>query len=401
MLLFSLTEKLSFFISFVLLARALDINDYGFLVTIFVFSNILYSIFDLGFQYYFQRSAAFGSHKINDELNQVFSLKAILYLLYLLIVFLYFPIDASNNHLIVLFISLSIYLFGFSTLSNSIFLGKKLYKISFINVFISRLVMLTSLGGFIYFEMDLSIICSSFLLGAALHTFLNLYQLRKNEFQINFAKIKLKNIFNVLKSSTAIGTGIFFVVIYDRIDVLLLEKYLDFSTVAYYTVAYSLYKLPQMLSGTILVPAFTNFSSHYSKSGLISKQLIMHTILALFMIGIIFCFVYFAIGEFLITVIYGDSFEESSFILLMLIAAIPAIILNNFTGVMLNSIKKEQFPLISTFFGMIINIFICIQLIPSIGVKGAVISTIVTEYFVFLFQFISILKINKSYKFIN
>jgi O-antigen/teichoic acid export membrane protein len=71
----------------------------------------------------------------------------------------------------------------------------------------------------------------------------------KLNLQLRFDYSVLKKI---LYSSVPIGIGIIFVLVYDRIDILIIERFLSFEAVAVYSIAYSLYKIPTIISGVIL-----------------------------------------------------------------------------------------------------------------------------------------------------
>ncbi|MEJ2618014.1 MAG: hypothetical protein P8Z35_23865, partial [Ignavibacteriaceae bacterium] len=63
----ALTEKFTFFIFFVYLARKTSVENYGTIVAIFAFSNIVSYFFEFGFAPYFQREASTESNELNKE----------------------------------------------------------------------------------------------------------------------------------------------------------------------------------------------------------------------------------------------------------------------------------------------------------------------------------------------
>ncbi|MCX8011457.1 MAG: polysaccharide biosynthesis C-terminal domain-containing protein, partial [Ignavibacteria bacterium] len=201
---------------------------------------------------------------------------------------------------------------------------------------------------------------------------------------------------NILKSSLPIGAGLIFVGMYDRIDVLLIEKIIDLRAVAIYSVAYSLYRNSSVFSSLILVRAYTDLSESFSANGIIEFSYIKSTLKKLLIFCVMLLALFCLIPQFLIEIFYGKAFIVSSNLLSILAFGIPAMFLNNFTGVILNSVRREKIPMFTTAFAVLINISLNLMLIPKYGVFGAVLTTIITETFLALIQFFFIMKINSE-----
>ena len=104
-------------------------------------------------------------------------------------------------------------------------------------------------------------------------------------------------------------------------------------------------------------------------------------------------------GETLILFFYSSKYSFSIPYLKYLVFALPGLFFNNLTGVIGNSIRKEKIPMISAGLGALIHISINVILIRLYGLWGAVVATIISEYFVFILQFILLLKHNFKHKF--
>ena len=90
--------------------------------------------------------------------------------------------------------------------------------------------------------------------------------------------------------------------------------------------------------------------------------------------------------ESLLSLIYGESYRVSGKMLGLLSIALPGLLLNNFTGVMLNSIRQERKAMLSAFFAMLVNLVTNILLLEKIGIMAAVIATISAEYVILVIQ---------------
>jgi len=202
----------------------------------------------------------------------------------------------------------------------------------------------------------------------------------------------LAGIGEILRSSLQIGTGLIFVTIYDRADIILLQLFMNYSDVAIYAVSYSLFRSFQIFGSSVLLPAYTKYSGIFGRNGHLEIRDIKKEFYTLVALSAIFILIACVFGEWVITLLYGSSYNYSSIIFIALMFAIPGVFLNNLTGVISNSTRQEKIPLVTTGVGVLVGIGCNILLIPLIGLYGAVSATIITEYSVFIFQLILLRK---------
>jgi O-antigen/teichoic acid export membrane protein len=184
--------------------------------------------------------------------------------------------------------------------------------------------------------------------------------------------------------------------IYDRIDVLLIQKFLSNEAVAIYSVAYSLYRNSSILSGIFLIKVYNDVSKYFITKGKIDFKTFWQTFRILILISLGLILFYNLIGEFLVKLFFTSKFIYSVKILGAVSFALPFIFLNNLTGVTLNSIHREKVTMFSTFIGMLVNVATNLLIIPKIGILGAVISTIITEWIILVCQLLAIIFINRK-----
>jgi O-antigen/teichoic acid export membrane protein len=376
------------------MARNLSISDYGLITTVFTLANILSSFFEFGFNNYFQREAASRSAEFNYDFHNALSIKLISLLVYLVIIFFYFIDGISKSFIPFLIIGLTSYILSFNNLFSRVLFGKSSYKPPFIAILIARssLMLLTFIAFIV--NSDLNVILTVFLISSLIQLSVLIYYLNKTE-NLSGLKFQLLSIKKIFKSSLPMGFGILFVWIYDKVDILLIQRIIGVENVSFYSIAYSFYKFPQIFSGVVLLPLFTELSRKFIDSEKILFTDIKQNFLVLMFISLFFIGFYLIAADYFIPFIYGEKYRQSIGILKLLVVAIPALFLNNLTGVVLNAIKREKKVMISTFFGLLVNVFINIVFLKEIGVKAAIYSTIITEYFVFFFQ-VYLIKNSKS-----
>ncbi len=127
----ALIEKLTFFIFFVYLARKTSIANYGTVVTVFAFANILANFFEFGFGPYFQREAAVNNEKLEEELQAAISFKITSLPFFFAILISYFNFSVFTDIITLIIIGLTIFIFFVNSIFTSICYGKNLYSDSF------------------------------------------------------------------------------------------------------------------------------------------------------------------------------------------------------------------------------------------------------------------------------
>lgn len=388
----TLLEKSVFFIIFVILARKYSVSEYGALTSIFVLGYILVSFFDLGLSNYFQRRTASDLTKSIKEFNSAFTYRLISYCIILLMTYLYNYWDSTFDIFLSVIVVSSLFIFSTSWFLIKILYGLNEYALVFKRFIVSRCILTASSGLLIFTDISLTIYSLAFFISALIEFILLSVPLSKKvgfSFKINFKYEILKRIF---ASSVPMGLGLFFVVVYDRIDILLVQNIIGLEWAGLYAVAYSFYKIPYIISGVLLTPLYTDLSAEFESEKKISYDKIKRLGLFLVIFSIIsICFIFF-LSDFLIESIYGKKYILSANILNLLVIALPFLLLNNLTGVTLNSIRKEKYTFYSAAIATVLNLFLNISLLNMIGIVGAVVSTILTELIIFLIQLNYIMK---------
>jgi O-antigen/teichoic acid export membrane protein len=394
----NIIEKVVFFVFFLILARELDKTHYGLIATVFAFTNILSSFFDLGFSFYFQREA--WAEDIKEKLDSAISFRLMIMTIFIGVLFIYLYLNLSIDPVIIGIIGLLTYLNGFNVIMNSVLYGKKKYKKSFMGFLLSRVIFALLIVLFYILKVQHYLILTSLLISVLFHLGILFKYLHEENLSLQL-KFDHRILKKILLSSIPIGMGVIFVLIYDRVDLLIIERFLNFEAVAIYSIAYSLYKIPTIISGVILTPVFTDLSKSFSLNNKIDRHEILIVSLILLAISgfsILFVNIF---GEMFILFFYSNKYSFSIPYLKYLVFALPGLFFNNLTGVISNSIRKEKIPMVSNGFGALIHVAVNVILIRFYGLWGAVVATIASEYFVFILQFSLLIKHNIKQKFLS
>ncbi|MCK9409666.1 MAG: oligosaccharide flippase family protein [Bacteroidetes bacterium] len=378
-LLVSLTEKGVFFLLFVYLARISPTDQYGTIVATFALAGILNSLLEFGFGAYIQREVSARSASVERELNTILAMKGAGGIVYVALLFAYFSLFNQSVTFDSLMIIATLYLSGFAALFNKVLYGNGEFRRSFASLFSSRLLIPLGLGMLLLVPSLASMALMLPLISILMQTVVLSRYLRTDGVVLTGLFDKNTAV-TVLRSSLPMGIGVAFVWIYDKVDVLLIQHLISVNSVALYSVAYSLYKMPQMAASMVLTPLYTELSKQFTESRTISLKPLRGTILFLIGSSMGAVVIFLVIPGELVTLIYGEQYRESAQALMMLSFALPALFLNNFTGVMLNSIRQERKAMTSAFWALIINVSLNVMLLPIIGLAAAILATICTEY---------------------
>ncbi len=388
----NMTEKVSFFFVFLVIARKYSVDTYGSVVALFALFNILMSFFDFGFNIYFQRAGATAEGDISPDIANGLSVRFLSFFPYLALGYLYFFFTGGRDSTLAYIIGVSLFVIGINNLLTYVLFGKKQFRLAFWLLFISRATLVVGFLILTFTDADIEFTMLNFLFAGVLHFILLIFQLKLSDIfrpHLSLSKEVLKKIF---RSSIPLGIGVILGWIYDRTDVLILQKYAGEVSVAIYAVAYSLYKFPQSFANAIFTPLFTTLSKVFSDYGYIRftdlKRYILFFIVFIASITIV---VYFA-GGMIINLLYGEKYVGSINYLIPLMIALPFLLFNNVTGITLNSCYREIYSTGSVFIAALLNLTLNFLLIPKYGISGAVISTILTEFTILAIQLIIITK---------
>lgn len=382
----NMLEKVTFFLLFIIIARTYSKDIYGSIVALFALFNIIMSFFDFGFNIYFQRESALEKKDISEEIANGLSIRLLSLFPYFLIAFIYFIITGGANQLLNYLLGAGVFIFGINNLLNSILFGRKLFEASFRLLLLARIVLMagiliTSFSGFAIEWTIMIFILSGVIHFLSLSIYLSRTAIAGLSLYLN--PILLKKIF---RSSIPLGLGVIMGWLYDRVDVLILKEYLGEASVAIYAVAYSLYKFPQAFANGIFTPLFSNLSRAFSMNGYLTFTDIKKTLKFLLVYSAVVIAVVLTLGDQLVHLLYGSKYTESCLFLPYLMIALPFLLLNNMTGMILNACYKEYYATMSVVIAAGVNVAGNVILIPILGITGAVLATILTEFTILTVQ---------------
>lgn len=392
LLFINITEQFFFFLIFLVFARKYSVVKYGELITLFTLANVFITFLNLGLPVYLQRETAISSERTNVLLNRILSINIIVFFIYFLLTFLYYKLFYNTLSFKLFLVSIvPVYLYSNINILNSVLLGLKEFKKQFTSFINSRIVtVVIFLACALFFNTSLVLLIIVYSLGFLYHILLLVFNIRKITGKF-LSPFHFEGMSEIIKISLPLGMAVLFNFLYDKIDILLISKFTDYSQVGYYNIGYGIYKASSIAFSFLLLSGLTKVSYFSRRSNAV--KLFIKKYFSIFIItGIaINIFLFFA-SEYIIKIIYTDKFAVSILILRIVSFAVVGLALNNLAGVVLNGLGLYRENMYVTFTGLVLNIILNLIFIPFYGIIAAAFISIVTEYFIFIGDFYFIRK---------
>ncbi|MGM9746968.1 MAG: flippase [Paludibacteraceae bacterium] len=185
------------------------------------------------------------------------------------------------------------------------------------------------------------------------------------------AKYLIKESFPLLLSGAAI-------VVYQKIDQVMIGNMIDKASVGYYAVAESiagvLIFIPTILSQTIMPILVQNYRVD-KKQYHIKAQLFMDVTVWL---CIILCVCICLLAPFLIRWLYGAQYEASIILLQVCVFKVIGYAFAQVTGTMIVTESKQKYVVVRNVVGCVFAISLNLLLLPRYGVLGAAVASVIT-----------------------
>lgn len=211
----------------------------------------------------------------------------------------------------------------------------------------------------------------------------------KPQFRIDFSFLK-----NLFLEALPFGLNSIFVIIYFRIDVVMLSIMTEDSVVGWYNAAYNIVDgLCALFITTIVGVSYPLMSRYYIESMDALKRLFLQLFQILLILGLLISISMTVLAPKMIPILYGDSYINSIKVFQILIWSFFIICVSMISSTVLYSINKQKLVTIGTGLGALSNITLNYILIPKYSLYGAAYATLITEFLGFIIYFYYSMKI--------
>jgi len=385
----SVLGSLLMFIGQIILARNFTIEDYGNFATVTNLVNIIAVFIGFGVGDFLVKIFAAEGRSASRWVVpsfKIFYINLIVSIIIILILVFSGIYSDLVNFLVLLFIP-NIILQGLLTLSNAVnqieedFLKNSLFNLSIYIVRFSSVLI-----AFITTKNIITIGISIFILSIiALFPFLrSILRLFKGNITISdqpYSKSDIDATFkNSLKQILPFGImGVFYFAYYQS-DILILAYYIGPEATGFYNAAFSIlsivYLFPNLIFRKLFLTKIHIWANYNNEKLLLFFR---NSTLIMLLIGIIITSSIFLLSGNIISIIYGEKYAESAIYLSLLSLAIVFRFVYSISGTIMSTKDNIYYKVKIQGITALINIFGNFILIPHIGVKGAIISTLFSE----------------------
>ena len=396
------------FASIVLIARYLGDEGFGKYAFAMAMAMIFIVFVDFGFHTFVTREIARKKQDAKIYLENLCVSKIILSIfIYIIMIGFVFIIGkpADIRHLVYLS-GIYMILHSFNTFFRGVYQGVEKMKYHAINYILEKILFICLVVLFISLKFGIVGILYAIIISTGIGFIYNIFTIYFNitpfSFKINFKIIKK----TFKKSFWFLATSVF-IIIYFKIDILMLSLMKDDIVVGHYNAAYNLLYAFLFIPGVVTMAVYPVLSRLFKRNINLLKQKLNIITKYYILAAIPTVLFFFTLGPYLIKILYGNEFKSSMILFQVLSFAFLFVFISYILSFSLNAVDKQKYTTIAAAICMLVNIVINFLLIPSMAAMGAVIATIITEmlicilYLIFLNKAINIINKNTLIKLIK
>ncbi|MFH1317232.1 MAG: flippase [Candidatus Woesearchaeota archaeon] len=380
------------FVLVVLIARYLGDEGLGQYSFAFAFVSLFIVFIDLGLETFMIREVARDESKVRKYTNNILTIRLFAGVIVVLAATIIAKLSNLSNQMVFLIFLGSISLFLIQILYVFCVAFISLQKTAFDALFklveriaVFLIVIWVLFSGYGILGLFFGIMAGSFI--SVIFSFII------TSIKLGLIKFQYEKefwIYLLKKSFPFLATNIF-LVIYFRIDTVMLGFITDYAVVGWYNAAYKLIDGLSFIPIVGLLAVYPAMSKFFKENKEYLKITFERTFKYMMMLAIPISIGTTFLAARLIEFVYKIEFAQSSLALQILIWAELFVFLNYVIGYLLNSINKQKLFAIVSGIAVVINIMLNFLLIPTLSLYGAAIATVITQLinFFMLYYFAS------------
>ncbi len=360
-------------------------EQYGLYFSLLSFSLIFNIVSDLGITNFNNQNIAQNHDQLSIQVGNLIPLKIVLGGIYCIVTFIIaLTIGYSNQQFyLLIFLIINQLIVSYTLYLRSNISGLQMFNTDSLISVIDKLLLIIICSFLLWgnfskpFKIEWFVYAQS--ISYIITLIISLYVVYKKTSNLKL-KLHLQFSIETLKKSYPFALLIFLMVVYTRIDVVMLERLLPNGKIqaGIYAQAFRMIDAMAMFSylfASILLPLFAKIIK--DQKSLI--EILSHSFGMLFIpsIGLISALLIYS-NEFM-GLLYSQHIQESAIVMQFLVIGFGGICLSYIYGTLLTASGNLKLLNQIAFVGFILNIFLNMLLIPKYGVKGAAISSMVTQ----------------------
>lgn len=391
-------SKGSQFLALIILARYLGVVEFGKLSFILSFATFFLIIADFGLDFISVREIARNLDQTKKYASNIFTIKLILAFLTFLSVFIAMQfINKSEEVKYLVYLATAyIIFFGFCEFFYTIFKAWEKFKYEALGKIIRTLSLFALVILLIFYNRGLKEIIWIHVLTALLTLIIiiNLIVIKFTKFNLSFDWPFWKIL---LKESIPLAFSGVFVVIYYRIDTVMLSLMKNDQVVAWYYAPYNLIFGLTFIPQFIMHSFYPKFSQLFHKDKNQLKILYKKTFILVGAIAAVMLISVYFLADKIILLLYGPSYFPSVIALKILVLAVFFSYFSHIFLFTLTAMNRQKIYTYIAAFGCAFNLITNFVFIPKYSFIGASWTTVATEFLTGLLLLIFVTKSLKKY----
>ena len=377
------------FLYVVYLARYLGAGGFGIISFALACTLILGVFADLGLQYLSLREISRSKNEAGRYFSNIAFIKIILgIIIFSLLVIAVKRLDYSRDAARVIYlIGLSIIVSSFNNFIYAVYQAREDVKYMGIGNILNSLSMLAGISAAAYFKSGIIIFSGVFLVSAIIVLLYNLTVISYKFFRPKLAA-DLKFWKKLIKDAVPFGLVNVFVIIYFKIDSVMLGTMKTQKIVGYYNASYRIIDVFTALVPSIIFTVIYPKMSAYIELPEKLKSVYIVSFKVSLIAGLIISVITVFFARYFVLFIYGRGYYNGVDSLKILVWAFFFICVSSITSGLISSINRQALVTVVAGFGAVINICLNFILIPRFSLNGAAFATVITELLMFLIYFI-------------
>lgn len=180
-------------------------------------------------------------------------------------------------------------------------------------------------------------------------------------------------------------------------NIIFINVFLSEEAVGLYNAAFTIISLTFIVPTIILSQLFNPRLHFWIKNDVIKViSLFINGSKWMLLLGACIALVLLPLSELLIYLLFGEKFEQAATMLMMLLIIIPLRYIQAVSDAIMNTENQIHIKVRIFFIVFIISLILNISLISTMGLKGVILTTIISEAILFILTFIYCMKFIKS-----
>jgi len=207
-----------------------------------------------------------------------------------------------------------------------------------------------------------------------------IYSLKKSRVQLKWRMFDCKLAKALLKDSLVFSVSALVIVIYFKVDQVMITEILGEQQNGIYSISVRIYELFVFLPAVLVSSFLPVITRKFQENEVEFKASLKQLYSVLTYLSIIFTVLVWFFGPFVMDVLYGEEYSGSGEILQYIGLGFYSVFIGMGTGNYLIIRNKKKFVLLKSFVGLVVNVVLNLWLIPKMGINGAVIASIISNF---------------------